>query len=208
MFLLTPKGLILKKQQFYLLWANNYNVQNIKLMMEESQVGVNKNHIIGISCGNNGVVLNRSRSSSNVLDTWTMSTVNVIREGEESIRRHNSVLQLAHPFLALFSSKEFRNCVEVGFPGFAFDTLLYKRHLVHWSHLYMTAKHTSPVWLVTKRSIALDLSARLVPFLKSKARTLGWWRNHQLSALSPARRVQWIRDCWPAPRPITIPFLA
>jgi hypothetical protein len=31
---------------------------------------------------------------------------------------------------------------------------------------------------------------------------------YQLSALSPAIRVQWIRDCCPAPRPITCPSLA
>jgi hypothetical protein len=29
--------------------------------------------------------------------------------------------------------------------------------------------------------------------------TRSWKRIHQLSALSPARRVQWIRLCWPAP---------
>lgn len=29
-----------------------------------------------------------------------------------------------------------------------------------------------------------------------------------MSALVPARRVQWIRDCWPAPRPMMDPFRA
>ena len=66
----------------------------------------------------------------------------------------------------------------------------------------------SPTWSVTNRSIAFALSARLVPFLKGSARTRGWCLNHQLSALSPAKRVQWIRDCWPAPRPITVPLRA
>ena len=34
-------------------------------------------------------------------------------------------------------------------------------------------------------------------------RHLGPASPHQLSAFSPARRVQWMRDCWPAPRPTT-----
>jgi hypothetical protein len=44
-----------------------------------------------------------------------------------------------------------------------------------------------------RRSIALDLEGRLVPFLKVRPRVRSWKRSHQLSALSPARRVQWIR---------------
>ena len=44
------------------------------------------------------------------------------------------------------------------------------------------------------------------PLLKGRARTLGWWRSHQRSALPPARRVQWMRDCWPAPIPMIDPW--
>ena len=61
---------------------------------------------------------------------------------------------------------------------------------------------------LTNKSIALAFSARLTPFLKGKARTLGWWRSHQRSALPPARRVQWMRDCWPAPIPMIDPWKA
>lgn len=35
--------------------------------------------------------------------------------------------------------------------------------------------------------------------------TLGCWRKYHISALLPARRVQWMRLCWPAPMPIACP---
>lgn len=57
--------------------------------------------------------------------------------------------------------------------------------------------------LLTYWSIALAISARFTPLQNFMSRTRGWCLSHQLSALSPARRVQWIRDCWPAPIPIT-----
>lgn len=37
--------------------------------------------------------------------------------------------------------------------------------------------------------------------------TLGCWRKYHISALLPARRVQWMRLCWPAPMPIACPSL-
>ena len=46
-----------------------------------------------------------------------------------------------------------------------------------------------------RRSIALLLSARLVPAFHLMFSTRSWKRIHQLSALSPAKRVQWIRLC-------------
>jgi hypothetical protein len=55
-----------------------------------------------------------------------MSTVDVIREGEESIRGYNSISQLVHPFLAFFSSQKLRNSVEGGLPSLTFDTLYIK----------------------------------------------------------------------------------
>lgn len=73
----------------------------------------------------------------------------------------------------------------------------------HWAR--SPPSSTSPL---TKRSIAFAFSARLTPFLNGSARTRGWCRNHQLSALDPASRVQWMRDCCPAPRPTIAPFLA
>lgn len=82
----------------------------------------------------------------------------------------------------------------------------------------------------TKLSIALEISARFTPALNFSEVTRGCWRNHllngnhwnyndlclscvtaniyQLSALSPAKRVQWMRDCCPAPMPITWPSRA
>ena len=33
------------------------------------------------------------------------------------------------------------------------------------------------------------------------------WRSYQLSAFWPARRVQWMRLCWPAPTPMACPSL-
>ena len=57
----------------------------------------------------------------------------------------------------------------------------------------------------TNKSIALHLSGLLTPFLNLNPRTRGCCLSHQLSALSPASRVQWIRDCWPAPRPMICP---
>ena len=58
-------------------------------------------------------------------------------------------------------------------------------------------------WPLTNKSMALLLSARLVPFFHLRLRTRSLKRIHQLSALSPASLVQWMRDCCPAPRPTT-----
>lgn len=62
---------------------------------------------------------------------------------------------------------------------------------------------TSPMVPLTYWSIALAISARFTPLRNFMFRTRGLCLSHQLSALSPASRVQWIRDCWPAPIPIT-----
>lgn len=62
---------------------------------------------------------------------------------------------------------------------------------------------TSPMVSLTYWSIALAISALFTPVRNFMFRTQGWCLSHQLSALSPASRVQWIRDCWPAPIPIT-----
>lgn len=56
---------------------------------------------------------------------------------------------------------------------------------------------------VTYWSMALDTSALFTPVLNFIESTWGWCLSHQKSALSPARRVQCIRDCCPAPMPIT-----
>lgn len=56
---------------------------------------------------------------------------------------------------------------------------------------------------LTYWSIALAISARFTPLRNFMFRTRGLCLSHQLSALSPASRVQWIRDCCPAPIPIT-----
>lgn len=45
-----------------------------------------------------------------------------------------------------------------------------------------------------------------LPWTEDSSR-FGHWRNHHSSALLPARRVQWIRLCWPAPMPIACPSL-
>ena len=64
-----------------------------------------------------------------------------------------------------------------------------------------TSIYSSPIY----RSIALSRSARLIPSLNGRASTFGHCLSHQLSAFCPARRVQWIRDCCPAPIPIACP---
>lgn len=56
---------------------------------------------------------------------------------------------------------------------------------------------------VTYWSMALEISALFTPVLNFMESTRGWCLSHQKFALSPARRVQWIRDCCPAPMPIT-----
>lgn len=55
--------------------------------------------------------------------------------------------------------------------------------------------HTSPMVSLTYWSIALAISARFTPLRNFMLRTRGLCLSHQLSALSPASRVQWIRDC-------------
>jgi hypothetical protein len=92
-------------------------------MVEKSQVGVAKDHIVSISGVNDNSILDRAGSSSNVLDTRAMGTINVIGEGEEGIRGDNGIGQLVHPFLAFLGSQRFRNSVEAGFPSLTFDTL-------------------------------------------------------------------------------------
>ena len=56
-----------------------------------------------------------------------------------------------------------------------------------------------------KRSISLSRSARFMPSGKLSSSTFGCLRSRQVSALSPARRVQWMRLCWPAPTPTVWP---
>lgn len=62
---------------------------------------------------------------------------------------------------------------------------------------------TSPMVPVTYWSMALEISALFTPALNFIESTRGWCLSHQEFALSPARRVQCIRDCCPAPMPIT-----
>jgi hypothetical protein len=80
------------------------------LMVEKSQVGVAKDHIVSISGVNDNSILDRAGSSSNVLDTRAMGTI-------------NGIGQLVHPFLTFLGSQRFRNSVEAGFPSLTFDTL-------------------------------------------------------------------------------------
>lgn len=54
---------------------------------------------------------------------------------------------------------------------------------------------TSPMVSLTYWSIALAISALFTPVRNFMFSTRGWCLSHQLSALSPASRVQWIRDC-------------
>ena len=64
-----------------------------------------------------------------------------------------------------------------------------------------TSSASSPVY----RSIVLSRSARRIPSTKGRFITFGHWRSHHLSALLPARRVQCIRLCCPAPMPMAWP---
>ena len=56
--------------------------------------------------------------------------------------------------------------------------------------------------------MALSRSGRFASGLKGRFSTAGCWRSRHRSALVPARRVQWMRDCCPAPTPITCPSTA
>ncbi len=57
-------------------------------------------------------------------------------------------------------------------------------------------------------SMALFISARFRSARKVASRTFGCWRSHHVSAFEPASRVQWTRDCWPAPMPMAWPLAA
>lgn len=93
--------------------------------------------------------------------------------------------------LEMFTSKQNKNTV-VLFPS-----------LVTTVHVSKCYSLTSPMVSLTYWSIALAISALFTPLRNFMLRTRGWCLSHQLSALSPASRVQWIRDCCPAPIPIT-----
>ena len=54
-------------------------------------------------------------------------------------------------------------------------------------------------------SIVLSRSARRIFSTQGKFNTFGCWRRYQMSALFPARRVQWMRLCCPAPMPMACP---
>ncbi len=60
---------------------------------------------------------------------------------------------------------------------------------------------TSPLM---KRSITFTLSAHLTPLLNGSTRTRRWCHSHQLSAFEPMSHMQWIHDCWLAPKPIRV----
>ena len=45
------------------------------------------------------------------------------------------------------------------------------------------------------------------PRRNGRPSTFGCWRRCQMSALLPARRVQWMRLCWPAPTPMSLSAL-
>lgn len=84
------------------------------------------------------------------------------------------------------------------------NTVKMELHQKHFSRFIQVYRHfTSPMVLLTYWSIALAISALFTPLRNFMLRTRGWCLSHQLSALSPARRVQWMRDCCPAPIPIT-----
>lgn len=160
-------------------------------------------------------------------------TIYIISEGEEGVRADSHGLQGADPVLLFSCWQRLGHLFKHWLPKCQVWTLSTRRMKIFIHSTYFWIKHgtgaadvwtldgtincatfgevpvahrnplTSPMVSLTYWSIALAISARFTPLRNFMFRTHGWCLSHQLSALSPARRVQWIRDCWPAPIPIT-----
>ena len=141
----------------------------------------------------------RSGSTEDVIDEWELEqsalALEMLRGTIDDFSHTKASLETAtSPNFAIWSSFSF----SVNSSGTSSKTA---------SYISLSGPDfgSSPL---TRRSIALLLSGLLVPFFHFMPNTLSWKRSHQISALDPANRVQWILDCCPAPRPMTCPFNA
>ena len=72
---------------------------------------------------------------------------------------------------------------------------------------HVPSRSTSSYSSLMYTSMVLSRSARLMPGLNGRFITFGHWRSHHISAFCPARRVQCMRLCCPAPMPMACPSL-
>ena len=115
------------------------------------------------------IVADRATSLSNELHATLMGTLDVVAEGEEGIGAEGYLRVLGNPGFLLFHRQHLGLGLEELLPG------------------------TVAEYIYT--SMVLSRSARRIPSTKGRFITFGCWRSHQMSALLPARRVQWIRLC-------------
>jgi hypothetical protein len=154
-------------------------------MMKQSQRGVRKNHPMLDGRPDTFLIHNAPTRRRQILHPTLPRPVHIIREGEECIAGATYSVQLARPHRPLLRCQRAQHTIKLSIPC---D--------------FSPSSSGSPQ---TNKSIALAFSVRFTPFLNGRESTRGWCRSHQLSAFKPARRVQWMRDCWPAPRPMMEP---
>lgn len=151
-----------------------------------------------------------------VRSSYPFGTIDVVSEGKEGVRADDHRPQRADPALLFSSRQKLRHLIKHGLPNRQIWTLpteemdyfVTKKSsqtggckkqipidspLIQPSH--RSGPLTSPMVSLTYWSIALAISALFTPVRNFMSRTRGWCLSHQLSALSPASRVQWIRDC-------------
>lgn len=150
--------------------------------MEEANVSKRHSDAVLVAGINNMIVTDTTACFCYVFNTTLMSTLNIVAEWEESITTYRYTLVLGNPSLLLLAGQWLRLLCKELLPNAVLQYIL------------PLIGDIDIDGIVAVGTTDLLLKGRFI--------TLGHWRNHHSSALEPARRVQWIRLCWPAPIPI------
>ena len=156
-------------------------------MMEQAQAGHGHGDIVFIARFDDIVVADRAAGLGDVVDAAAMGPFNVVAKGEEGIAAQGYAVELGDPGFLFFPCERFRFFREQVLPDAVGQDVF--------------------VVIGDVASMALSRFGRRTSSRKGRFRTFGFWRSHQISALLPARRVQWTRDCCPAPTPMVMPSL-
>ena len=154
-------------------------------MVEQTHAGEGHGDAVLVALFDDQIVTDGAAGLSDVLNAGSNAALDGVGEGEESVGAQRHSVTGIQPCPLLFSGEGLGTDGEVVLP----DALC------------------ADVFLVAV-DVAVD---DIVPVGRPRSgrnfspRVFGCWRRNQVSALVPARRVQWIRDCWPAPTPMAWP---
>ena len=154
-------------------------------MVEQPHTGEGHNNAVFVALLDDQVIPDGAAGLGNIADTGGIGPLDVIREGEEGIGAQRNATDGIQVGPLVLGCEPVGLLREVVLPDALGADILF---------------------------VAVDVAVNdVIPartaqiFRKGRFRVLGCCRRNQVSALEPASRVQWIRDCWPAPTPMAWP---